>query len=178
MTDSPRTIDPLLAGNSPLHPGDAAAALILVEDRGYLMQQRDARTDIWYPGFWGLFGGSVEPGEEPGEALARELYEELELEIPPNQAEFFIKLQFDLAGLGLQRYFRNYYLVSISNSTYEGLVLHEGSDMRLFVGDQILREPRVTPYDSFALFLHHARNRFDVAGERRRDGGGYACKRR
>ena len=163
MNDNPRAVDPLLAGNGPLRPGDAAAALILVEDRGYLMQQRDARTDIWYPGFWGLFGGSVEPGEGAGEALARELYEELELEIVPAQAQFFIKLEFDLAGLGLQRYFRDYYLVRITRSICDGLVLHEGSDMRVFTGDEILREPRVTPYDSFALFLHHARNRFDAA---------------
>jgi 8-oxo-dGTP pyrophosphatase MutT (NUDIX family) len=136
------------------------AALILVEEDGYLMQLRDSRPDIWYPGHWGLFGGGVEPGEEPIAALRRELKEELELEF--GQAPFFAGIDFDLAGLGLERYFRRYYLVPITRAARAGLVLHEGADMRVFRGEAILREPRVTPYDGFALFLHHARRRLAV----------------
>jgi hypothetical protein len=45
----------------------------------------------------------------------------------------------------------------------ERLVLHEGAAMRVFSGPDILREDRVTPYDSFALFLHHARGRLAAA---------------
>jgi 8-oxo-dGTP pyrophosphatase MutT (NUDIX family) len=149
--------DPLLAGNSRLRPGDAVAALILVEEDGYLMQLRDPRPDIWYPGHWGLFGGGVEPGEDPLAALRRELREELELEL--GEARFFAGFDFDLAGLGLERYFRRYYVVPISRAVCRGLVLHEGAEMRVFRGDAILREPRVTPYDNFVLFLHHARGR-------------------
>jgi hypothetical protein len=36
--------------------------------------------------------------------------------------------------------------------------------MRIFPGEAILQEPRVTPYDSFALFLHHSRRRLAVPG--------------
>jgi hypothetical protein len=32
--------------------------------------------------------------------------------------------------------------------------------MRVFPGPAILAEPRVSPYDGFALFLHYGRARF------------------
>jgi len=92
---------PLLAGQGRLIPGDAVAALILVESEGYLMQLRDPHPDIWYPGHWGLFGGGVEPGEEPLAALARELREELELEV--ETAALFARFDFDVSGLRLKR---------------------------------------------------------------------------
>jgi len=79
--------DSLIAATSPLAAGDAVAAIICVEGDGYLMQLRDARPDIWYPDHWGLFGGAIDPGEEPIQALRRELLEELELEV--GEAEFF-----------------------------------------------------------------------------------------
>jgi 8-oxo-dGTP pyrophosphatase MutT (NUDIX family) len=150
----------LLTSSDRLRPGDAVAALILVESDGYLMQRRDARPDIWYPDHWGLFGGGVEPGEAPLAALARELREELELELNPAQAQYFVGFDFDLAGLGMAKYFRYYYLVPITRAVCARLRLHEGAEMRVFPGSAILAEPCVSPYDGFALFLHYGRARF------------------
>ena len=46
-----------------LRPADAAAALIVVgADGHYLMQLRDQKAGIFYPGHWGLFGGAIDPG--------------------------------------------------------------------------------------------------------------------
>jgi 8-oxo-dGTP diphosphatase len=47
-----------------------------------LLQQRDDRSDLSYPGYWTTFGGKVEDGESPDEAIRRELLEEIELELP------------------------------------------------------------------------------------------------
>ena len=47
-----------------------------------LLQLRDDRPDLLYPGCWTTFGGAVEDGETPDEALHRELLEEIELELP------------------------------------------------------------------------------------------------
>jgi 8-oxo-dGTP pyrophosphatase MutT (NUDIX family) len=149
--------DLLRASRAPLAVGDAAAAIIRVEGDAYLLQLRDSKPEIWYPGRWGLFGGGVEPGEDPVEALKRELFEELELEI--ETAEFFARIDFDIGSLGFPRFYRNYYVVSISRAVEAQLVLHEGTAKRLFSGDEILEEPNVTPYDAFALFLYHARKR-------------------
>jgi 8-oxo-dGTP pyrophosphatase MutT (NUDIX family) len=149
--------DLLVAGRSPLAVSDAVAAIIRVEGNGYLLQLRDSKPEIWYPGHWGLFGGAIEPGEAPFDALKRELREELELEI--ETAEFFARFDFDIGGLRLPRFYRNYYVVSISRAVEERLVVHEGAAKRLFTADEILEEPNVTPYDAFALFLYHARGR-------------------
>jgi 8-oxo-dGTP pyrophosphatase MutT (NUDIX family) len=148
---------PFLFGPDPLSASDAVAALILVEDEGYLMQKRDRRPDIWYPDHWGLFGGGVEPGEEPTAALVRELREELELTFA--DAAFLFRFDFDLSGIGLGRYFRSYYTVPITRAQCQNLVLHEGATMRVFAGVDIVAEARVSPYDHFALFLHHSRAR-------------------
>lgn len=54
-----------------------------VNPRGeVLLQQRDHAPGIAYPGHWTIFGGAVEPGESLDEAVKRELWEELELDIP------------------------------------------------------------------------------------------------
>ncbi|MEG3438219.1 NUDIX hydrolase [Pannus brasiliensis CCIBt3594] len=53
-------------------------ALAILERNGrFLMQLRDDIPSIHYPGVWGLFGGHLEPGESPEEALKRELWEEI-----------------------------------------------------------------------------------------------------
>lgn len=155
------TSDLLISSRTPLLVGDAVGAIIRVESDGYLMQLRDSKQDIWYPGRWGLFGGAIEPDEDPMDALKRELREELELEI--ETAEFFARIDFDLVSLPLPRFYRSYYVVWISRAVESRLVVHEGAAKRLFRGYEILEQPNVTPYDAFALFLYHARGRLTYA---------------
>ena len=62
--------------NSPILPRKVALAVLLVNGR-YLLQLRDNKPAIDNPGVWGLFGGSVEPGETAAAAISRELAEEL-----------------------------------------------------------------------------------------------------
>lgn len=53
-------------------------ALAVLEQNGrWLVQLRDDVPGIVAPGAWGLFGGHLDPGEGPGEALLRELHEEI-----------------------------------------------------------------------------------------------------
>jgi 8-oxo-dGTP pyrophosphatase MutT (NUDIX family) len=142
----------------PLTGSDAVAALLVLDDGSYLLQQRDDKPDIWYPDHWGCFGGSVDPGEDPIDALRRELYEELELEF--DEAEYFTRFDFDLTRLGASRYYRMFYVVRVSAIQRAALVLHEGKAFGAFPGETVCRDLKVTPYDAFALFLHYSRGRF------------------
>ena len=146
-----------LTSSMPLRASSAVAAIVVVDRERYLMQLRDDVPGIWYPGHWGLFGGAVDAGEDEIAALRRELREELELEL--QTAELFVRFDFDLTPMGLARYTRAYYEVPIGGEVCERLVLHEGAEMRALSGDDALSLPRLSPYDSFALFMHHHRRR-------------------
>jgi 8-oxo-dGTP pyrophosphatase MutT (NUDIX family) len=139
-----------------LQTGNAVAAILLTEDSRYVLQLRDDVPHIWYPGHWGLFGGSVDPGESELATLRRELYEELELDV--TRARLFTRFQFDLRPLGLELYFRSYYEIAINGAEIDRLVLHEGTAMRSIPGDEML-VMKLVPYDAFALFLHHEQKR-------------------
>jgi 8-oxo-dGTP pyrophosphatase MutT (NUDIX family) len=58
-----------------------SVAAILTVGRGYALQLRDRDPGIAFPGHWGFFGGEMETGETPLEAIGREVREELGLEI-------------------------------------------------------------------------------------------------
>jgi 8-oxo-dGTP diphosphatase len=58
-------------------------ALAMLHRNGrWLMQLRDEIPDIVAPGCWGLFGGHLDPGETPEQALRRELLEEISWQPP------------------------------------------------------------------------------------------------
>jgi 8-oxo-dGTP diphosphatase len=53
------------------------AIAILYHQGKFLLQLRDNIPEIIHPGCWALFGGHLEPGEDPEHALKRELLEEI-----------------------------------------------------------------------------------------------------
>lgn len=58
-----------------------ATALLFDGNNKLLIYLRDDKPEISFPGYWDLFGGRVEPGETPEQALVRELKEELNIDI-------------------------------------------------------------------------------------------------
>jgi mutator protein MutT len=62
---------------------------VLLGPRGVLMCRR-VQSARWYPGLWDFPGGHIEDGETAGEALARELLEEVAVRVaPPRNAPRF-----------------------------------------------------------------------------------------
>lgn len=143
-------MDFFLSGEGKLKPTDAAVAIIVVDEMNYLMQLRDQKTNIFYPGHWGLFGGAIEPEEDPAAGLKRELNEELGLDV--HNCRYFTNFTFDYGHHGTV--FRHFYEVKIAGSVVTRLTLREGAEMRAFPPSELLNMHRVVPYDSFAVWLH------------------------
>lgn len=131
----------------------AAAAILLAPDGRYLLQRRDNKPDIWDPDRWGLFGGAIEPGETAEQALARELVEELELN-PGGVFSYFTQVAWDYGRWGHGIKLRYYFEIMVTDAELRNAVQHEGQGMRLFSGDEILRETGLTAYDAHALRMH------------------------
>lgn len=60
------------------NPKEFAHAIILVNGL-YVLQLRDDIPGIAYPGSWSLFGGALDPQEEPEAGVRREIMEELDI---------------------------------------------------------------------------------------------------
>ena len=135
----------------------AVAAVLVTERDEYLLQLRDDKPEIWFPGYWGLFGGSVDGGETPEQALCRELGEEIGYR--PSTFSRFTNFTFDFAFTGQGTLYRTFYEVPLPSQHVSRLVLGEGQDMRLFTAEEALALPRLVPYDAFALYLHVNRRR-------------------
>jgi len=140
-----------------LHFIDAVAAIIVLDDGRYLMQLRDDKPGVFYPGHWGLFGGGLEPDEDPETGLRRELSEELALDAP--DLRYVTRFDFDFTAFGSGRCFRLFYEVRLPAAALDGLRLGEGERMEAVPLPELLLYRRVAPYDSFALWMHDAARR-------------------
>jgi len=59
------------------------SCILVNKDGKILMQLRDEKEGILYPGYWNLFGGHLDEDEEPKACIVREIKEELEMDINP-----------------------------------------------------------------------------------------------
>jgi 8-oxo-dGTP pyrophosphatase MutT (NUDIX family) len=159
MTSMP---DVFLGSTHPLVPSNAVAALLVLADGRYVMQLRDLKPHIFYPGHWGLFGGALDDDETEEEALRRELDEELGF--VPRNASRFARLDFDLSTIGAGKVYRAVYEVAVTDHEFAAFELREGLACEALSARDILTDRPVTPYDSFAVWLHHARRRLAPAG--------------
>ena len=121
--------------------GPQGVSAILINRHGQvLLQQRDDNPAIRYPGYWSLFGGTIEDGESPAEAVAREVHEEID---------------FELRNFGLFREFvqnnkREFAFAGELTARLDELTLREGQGMNFFYPSQ-LRGLQIRPDDRETL---------------------------
>jgi 8-oxo-dGTP pyrophosphatase MutT (NUDIX family) len=130
-----------------------AGALLVCGER-YLMQLRDDKPNILLPNHWSLFGGTVDPGETAGEAILRELAEELEFRA--REAVFFTELSIVLPFPSPRCDRMSFFMIEVTESDLDAMVQHEGAGRALFTAAALAEEPRVAPWD-LAVVLMHAR---------------------
>ncbi len=148
-----------LLREGPLNPSDAAVALIVVDRTQYLLQLRDDKSGIFYPGHWGLFGGAIDSGETLEQGLRRELLEELGF--APREAAYFTEFTFDFAPHRGERVRRRYFEVQVTADEAANMELGEGADLRVWDAKDLLRQEPVTPYDAMAIWMHATRSEYD-----------------
>lgn len=155
--------DLFVRADGPLRAADAVAGILVLADGRYIMQLRDARPDIFYPAHWGCFGGAVNDGESPSDALVREIEEELEYRV--EGAAEFTRFEFDFSRLGQPKVYRVFFEVRVPDEALGRFVLREGAAFEAIPGDELLAHRKVTPYDAFAVWMHMSRQRFGCVGE-------------
>ena len=104
------------------------ALAMLHRDGRWLMQLRDEIPDIVAPGCWGLFGGHLDPGETPEQALRRELLEEISWQPPAVELVMVHHIHRRTA----------YVFLSELSVPLEQLQLLEGQDLGLISPEELL----------------------------------------
>lgn len=145
----PRYLEP----QGPLQPANAAVALIVDEHERYLVQLRDAKPTIFFPDHWGCFGGALEPGETDEQCLAREIDEELGLDLRQCAVRHFTTFTFDFGFAGGSVIHRAFFEVRADSAVLGTLALNEGRAKEFFAGSELLAK-QVVPYDRFAIWMH------------------------
>jgi 8-oxo-dGTP diphosphatase len=108
------------------------AIVIIYKSDRFLMQLREGSNNTVYPRCWGLFGGHIELGEMPEQAVKRELLEEINY-VVSDIPKFGVHLE-----LGIECHIFYGELIS----EFEDLTLREGLDIALFTKQEIYRGER------------------------------------
>lgn len=131
-----------------------------IETEEILLQLRDDKVGIRFPGVYSLFGGALENSETPEEGLRRELEEELGITLQNScrlLRTYFWEEDYERVVKGIRRKLPNvdYYwgfdparvdraqfprednlfLLTMTKAGIEGLVINEGREMKLFSPD-------------------------------------------
>ena len=108
-----------------------AQVLLFDRDDRLVIYLRDDKADIPFPNHWDFFGGHLEPGETPEQALLREVKEELGIEL--REWQFFRSYEC-LEGDVYPN--RKYIYQARIDKTIDELTLHEGQRLASIKPDQ------------------------------------------
>jgi len=150
--------DEFLFDESQLEPSNAAVAIILDDNRRFLLQLRDNKSGIFFPNHWGFFGGALEENETPQQCLVRELSEELGLFVQTSRLTYVLKL--DLCfKLNASPVVRHFFVLEMYKDEMHAISINEGQEGTFFSSEECLRIPNFAPYDRFAIwaFLNEER---------------------
>ncbi len=129
----------------------SVGAIIYDDASRLLLQHRDSKPDIFFPGYWGLFGGHCEEGEPPDIAIRREVFEELCINV--TECEFFLQMEFFCQDLGPRPRHRRFYAMGFDRAQISQLRLCEGAGYEFFSVSALSQLEMIVPFDLAALMM-------------------------
>ncbi len=118
-------------------PGQQDGAMVILVNReGHiLLMHRDDRDGVLHRDKWSIVGGGVEAGETPEDAVRREVFEEIGVEVEPSYLLRVVDTE--------ERGHRISVFVAALDRPAGGLRLGQGQEVRFFTPGQIaaLRVP-------------------------------------
>lgn len=132
----------------------SSAVLIELESGKLLFQHRDDSLKIYFPSFYGLFGGAIEKNETPLHCIVREVKEELSIDIASNRFRNFLDMTFSsIFFLNQNIRTRHFYYLKITKIEEEKIILKEGQALlKSFPKDIPLK--KIVPTDLMALSMY------------------------
>lgn len=132
----------------------SVGAIIYDSEGKLLLQKRDLKKSIFFPGLWGVFGGACEKNENGSETIVREIYEELR--IPIALPKLFITLEITSIDLSSEPRNRQFYEVHFSEEMKHNIALQEGEGYHFFNPNELPDATEVVPFDLAAvtMFVH------------------------
>ena len=127
----------------------SVAGIIYFKNK-YLFQIRDKKPKIWFPGYFGFFGGIIDKKESPLKAIKREILEELNQPILRSKLLLKINLRMKEFRKGRERY---YFLLDLEKNFEEKFVINEVAGFKLFPKEKIDLKQMI-PWDLTAIYYH------------------------
>ena len=125
---------------------------IITFKQKYLLQLRDNKENIFFPGFWGLFGGRQDNNEKEKLAVKREVKEETNLNVLILSQ--ILSVNFHMIGLKKKRKI-TYFNCKIKKSPK--ITLNEGQKYNFFSFNE-LKRLKIVPMDFVAINCHYHKN--------------------
>ena len=127
-----------------------SVGLIIVFKNKYLVQKRDMKKNIYFPGIFCVFGGQCLKNETPKNAIKREIKEELD--IYPRSVHQFLKIKFNTKALTNRT--RTYFFYKLDKKLKEKILLKEGKSYH-FYGVKKIKFIKFVPWDLAAILYYH-----------------------
>jgi ADP-ribose pyrophosphatase YjhB (NUDIX family) len=136
----------------------SVGAIIYDSEGKLLLQKRDLKKSIYFPGLWGVFGGACEKNEIPSETIVREISEELQISI--DAPKLFITAEINSLDLGSDPRKRQFYEIHFCEEMKQNITLQEGEGYKFFNPKELPGATEIVPFDLAAvmMFVHSRLN--------------------
>jgi 8-oxo-dGTP diphosphatase len=130
--------------------------IVLGDEDGRLLMLKRAADDDAHPGLWEMPGGGIDAGETAAQAAARELREEVGIDVP---AEDLADWGWFERGAGGRKRRTAFFAADCAHADCHPSLSHEHDDWRWVAGPSELEPEPLTPSARWAVARHPWRDR-------------------